>query len=407
VISGHLLTRYRGRFAGDQDDHDLTQVLDLAVEDPGGRWRASLSARANLDLDGHDPAGDGLFYDLHDTYDGALQAQLFHAYLDLASERLSLVRLGRQPLYDTPVVVLFDGLRVEKRLDGEPGVRVGAYGGAGEHAYESSGSGDLVLGAFGALAPWQDAELRADWMHLDDERLGAQHRNDLLGLLLAQDLPGSTRFSRIETRFTSLDGNGRDLSLAASHADAERHFSVQGSVYRLLQTQRALAAPLDPFHDTLFDLFPYYQLELSATKDWRHFALLGGADVRRVAERADVGEFNRDFERWFLTGTLPDVLDCTLTLTGEVWNADDSDYDTWGAGLARELQPDWSVSLGSYYSLYKYDLFSSEERDHVRTYYLDLRWKPVRERRWSLRYEHEQNDIEDFDQLRLDYAWSF
>lgn len=65
------------------------------------------------------------------------------------------------------------------------------------------------------------------------------------------------------------------------------------------------------------------------------------------------------------------------------------------------------MTLGSYYSLYEYDLSSGEERDHVRTTYLDLRWKTGLGRRWALRYEFERNDFDDYHDVRLEYAWSF
>ena len=43
--------------------------------------------------------------------------------------------------------------------------------------------------------------------------------------------------------------------------------------------------------------------------------------------------------------------------------------------LSREMSEKLKLSFGSYYSLYKYDLFLVSERDDVRTYYLRLRWK--------------------------------
>jgi hypothetical protein len=404
VASGQLLTRYRGRFTGDADDHDLYETVDVALADPGRRWTASVSARAFLDLDGEDGP---TFFGLADTYDHRLQAQLTHAYVDVASESFSLLRLGRQPLYETPVTALLDGLRAELLPRGAARARAGAYAGVGEHPYESSPEGDFVLGAFGATRAWEGAELRADWMHLEDARLGVDHEDDLLGLALGQDFPGEQSFARLDARFTSLEGDGRDLRVTASRVDERSRTSVQASFYRLLKTQKSLAAPLDPFSDSLFELFPYDQLGLSATKDWRCFGLLSGADLRRVQDADDAGTYNRDFERYYLTGTLSEVLPVTLALTGELWDATDTDLETWGASLSRAFDGGWSVSAGSHYALYEYDLFTSEERDHVRIYTLDLRWEHVPGRRWALRYELERNDFDDFHQVRLDHAWSF
>jgi hypothetical protein len=264
-----------------------------------------------------------------------------------------------------------------------------------------------VVGTFGATRAWEGAEVRVDWMRLEDARLGIEHENDLFGLVVTQDVRAEHEVTRLEARFTSLEGDGRDLRVLATHADDEARTTLRGSVYRLLQTQKQLAAPLDPFSDSLFELFPYTQVDLAASKVWEHFGLLTGNDVRRVTEGSDEGAFNRDFERYYLTGFLTDALPVELSLTGELWRATGSDYETWGASASRELEEGWDVTLGSYYALYEYDLFTGEERDHVRNTYLDLRWDAGQAHRWTLRYEFENNDFDDYHRLRLDYAWTF
>ena len=406
LFSGQTLSRYRGRFTDDQSDHDLYQTVDLVVTDPEERWSGAVLARAAWDADGSDGPNPQTF-DVLDTYEHSLQGQLFHAYVDVATQTFELVRLGRQPLYETPVTVILDGVRAELPPRGDMRLAFGGFAGIGEHLYESSSDGDAVLGGFGSMRTWEGAELRADWMHLSDARLGVEHEDDLLGLALSQDLLREETATRLEARFTSLEGDGRDLRLLGSHVDSPGRWTLSGSVYQLLKTQRSLAAPLDPFSDTLFELFPFAQVGLSLSKDWEHAALLSGADVRRVTDADDEGEFNRDFERYYMTGTLPDALPVSISLTGELWRATDTDYETWGAALQRELEGGWEVLLGSYYSLYEYDLFSSEERDHVRSTYVDLRWNARVAHRWTLRYEFEHGDEDDFQQVELDYAWSF
>src|SRR5262249_54169067 len=111
--------------------------------------------------------GDPTF-DLEDTY-SRLDGHLFHAYVDVAAQSFALVRVGRQPMYETPLTIVFDGVRAELAPRGEHRLAAGAFAGIGEHTYESSHEGDAVLGGFGAFAPWSGAELRADWMHLEDE----------------------------------------------------------------------------------------------------------------------------------------------------------------------------------------------------------------------------------------------
>jgi hypothetical protein len=406
LLSGLLLTRYRGRFTGDESDHDLYQTLDLTVTDPAGRFTGALLARAAWDVDGRDAGEDEEFFGLLDTYDHAFEPQLYHAYVDWKVDSLALLRFGRQPLYETPVTVFLDGVRADVATR-DHRAQAGVYAGAGEHMYESSNDGDVVLGTFAAARAWKGSELRADWMRLEDARLGVDHENDLFGLALSQDLVHGEDLGRLDARFTSLETSGRDLRLTGNWLDGEGAFSVRGSYYRLLQTQKSLAAPLDPFSDTLFELFPYDQLGVSATKDWERVGLLAGSDVRRVREDSDEGTYNRDFERYFVTGTLRDTLPVDLSLTGELWDASEDEYETWGASLARAFPEGWDAVIGSYYSLYEYDLLSGDERDHVRTTYIDLRWKRSASQRWTLRYELERNDFDDFHELRLDYGWNF
>ena len=127
--------------------------------------------------------------------------------------------------------------------------------------------------------------------------------------------------------------------------------------------------------------------------------------MRRVAHDDDVGEFNRDFERYFLTGSLP--LPVVVSLTGELWHATGADIGTWGASLAREFPEGLEADVGSQYALFEYDDASGEERQDVRTYYVDLRWTQAAASRWTLRYAFEANDFDDYQEVRLDWAWTF
>ena len=401
-LSGWLRTRYRGQFA-DGDDHDLYELIDLQAKDAAGRWSASVLARIAYDLDDGPPSLDGLL----DTYDSPFEPQLYHAYLDWESSRFERLRLGRQTLIDTPLTVVLDGLSAELTPRGPRDAKLGAYVGVGEHLYESSDDGDApVLGTYAGLDLWTGGVLRADWMHLEDLRLGSEFEDDLFGLAFDQGLTFDRSDTRLELDHTRLEGERRDWTVRASHVDLGARWSARASYHELLRAQGALAAPLDPFSSTLFTLFPYRQLGASATKDWSRVSLSGGADLRRVSDEADEGTYNRDFERYHLTTALIETLPVELAVTGEVWDSSDTEFSTWGANLSREHERfEWS--LGSYYSLYKYDLLTGDERDDVRTYYVDLAFRPEPLRRWSLRYELEDNAFDLFHQVRLDYAWGF
>jgi len=401
-LSGWLRTRYRGQFA-EGDDHDLYELIDLQAKDAAGRWTASVLARLAYDLDDGPQSLDGLL----DTYESPFQPQLYHAYVDWESSRFERLRFGRQTLIETPLTVVLDGIAAELTPRGPRDAKVGAYAGVGEHLYESSDDGDApVLGTYGALDLWKEGVLRLDWMHLEDLRLGSEFEDDLFGLAFDQGFSLETSDSRLELDHTRLEGERRDWTARASHVDLDARWSARATAYELLRPQGALAAPLDPFSSTLFTLFPFSQFGASVTKDWTKLSLNGGADLRRVTDEADEGTYNRDFERYYATGTLLETLPVMLAVTGEVWDSSDTEFSTWGANLSREHER-FRWSLGSYYSLYKYDLLTGDERDDVRTYFLDLAFRPETLRRWSLRYELEDNDFDTFHQVRLDYAWGF
>ncbi len=409
-ITGFLSSRYRGRSGLGETDHDLYETLSL---DWGSAEKTPASGHVlgelAWDLDGAD-GGEFAFFSLQDTYDHRLTGRLHHAYLDVHRWReLEVLRLGRQPLYETPVTLYFDGVRCESSALEMPGSRVGAYGGIPVHPYESSSDGDFVAGLFGQWDVWKQALLRLDWMHLTDENRLGDHQNDLLGVELQQAIRGKERDTLFQAKWTGLDGSGRDLRLSTNFFDSERGFSFDASYYELVTKQNDLAVPLDPFTSALFELFPYHQVTLLASKTWKRLVLQGGADVRRVDDPEDVGQFNRDFVRGHVTATTDALLpwDLALSLTGETWESDGNDFESWGIDLSREVGKHIDASVGSYYSPFKYDLFANEERDHVRTWYFDVRYDSTPSTRLSLDYELEQNDLDDFHLVKVGCTWRF
>jgi hypothetical protein len=92
---------------------------------------------------------------------------------------------------------------------------------------------------------------------------------------------------------------------------------------------------------------------------------------------------------------------------GDVWYSDGRDVRSFGFDASRPLWSGWSGSVGSYYSLYKYDMFTNTERDDVRTYYLRVGQEVRDGLSFDLGYELENNDIDDFHTLRLRGVWRF
>ena len=402
MLRGSLSTRYRGRFAG-ASDHDLLEVLALDVGRPGeDAWTAHLLAHATLDLDDGD---DPRFFSLQDTYERDLTGRLHRAHVDWRGEGpLERASLGRQLRYDTPEPAHFDGLSLETRA-GPRSVRGGAYGGVPVHPFESSPEGDLVLGAFLEARPIQATRVRLDWMHLEDEYVLGEHDDDLVAVALGHAL-GERLL--LEASHSRVEGRARDVRLRASWLEAEEGVALEAAYYRLLTTQRDLAVPLDPFTTSLFELEPFQRLGLGFSKDLgESLALAAGLEVRRLLEQEDAGTFNHEYERYHatLSATPPGDPALSLSLTADVWEGDDT-VETWGADVSRAFGETLDVSLGSYYSLYAYDLFADVERDHVRAYYLRLR-RTAGRLALDLRYELERDDFDTFHTVRIGTTWTF
>ena len=79
---------------------------------------------------------------------------------------------------------------------------------------------------------------------------------------------------------------------------------------------------------------------------------------------------------------------------------------SWGADASYDFGKT-SASLGTYWSLYKFDLFSNSERDHVRTWFLRLRHKLQAAVTVDGDYEFEDDDFDQYHRFRLGVTWRF
>jgi hypothetical protein len=410
LLHGSLALRYRGRATSDDQDHDVRALLTLDLVDPRSPWISGhMQARLDGDLDGQEE--DEVFQDLNDTWDSDLVAKLYLAYADVALARdpaksPGTLRIGRQSDVRLPEVLRLDGVSYRTRPLGARELEVGLYGGVPVHLYESSSEGDQAYGTFIEGRPWAAGRVRFDWMHLEDEvALGAE-RDDLLALGLWQEL--AERW-RLEGELTRLEGEPRDLRLRALYDDPDTYSLARVSYYELQDTQVFRTQELDPFSEQLLEYFPYRQGSLNVSRAFGAHAVLDlGFDVRRVSDADDVGEFNREWERYYATATWHDapVEGLALSLTGDLWDDDERDTNALGADLSYDHEP-WRTALGTYYSLYKYELLELAEREDVRTYYARAERAISARLRLDVLYEFEDDDLDTYHTLRLGAIWRF
>lgn len=409
--TGSLALRYRGRATDDDQDHELRGLLTLDFVDPRTPWiEGHLVARADLDVDGSEEGS--VFDDLSDTYDHSLVGKLYLAYVDLllgssAEDSHGTLRIGRQSDGRLPAVLRLDGVAYASPALGEKELELGLYGGLPVHLYDdSSREGDLAYGTFAEGQPWRGGRARLDWMHLEDEQLLGEAKDDLFAIGLWQDFAPNWR---LEGEHTRVESEARDLTLRGQYRHPESTLLARLTYHELLETQRFRPLELDYFYETLLDYQPFRQVTASISRELgEHASLDVGYDLRRVSDSDDVGDFNRDWERYYATGTLHDieVEGLALSLTGDLWDDDERDISSLGADLSYD-QEVWSASLGTYYSLYKYVLLELDEREEVRTYYLRGARELSERLRLDLGYELEDDDFETYHVLRVGLLWRF
>jgi predicted porin len=97
----------------------------------------------------------------------------------------------------------------------------------------------------------------------------------------------------------------------------------------------------------------------------------------------------------------------SASVTGEFWNSRGRDIVSAGADLSYKFTSKLKTSIGTSYSLYKYDYLADKERDNVQTYYVKLSYNLTKEVRSEIDYEFEDDEFEEYHVLRTGLTWSF
>ncbi len=396
-LTGSLRSRYKFRRADGDSDQDLYELLALDYADPTHpELEAHFLGRGAFDLDGD---SGPLFSSINDSRSEPVDADVFEGYAQLSTKDADTsVRLGRQSEYQAPEIAHFDGASLRSAYDGAKKIEFGAYGGNNVTYDHTSNSDNSVFGAFAESRAWKGGRARLDWLHLNDDALLGDGNNDLIGVGLSQ----SWRGWNSSGKYTNLESRDRDIDLRTRWSDEQGKTSVQVRYFQLLEAQNQRALFLDPYSQALQTYYPYQQIGVSG---WHALTekldLDAGIDFRDVNDPADVGTYNHDWNRYYATLTASEILYAwTASVTADYYDDDQSDFTTFGGDLSRKLRNDMDVSLGTYYSLYKYDFFTATERDDVRSYYGKLVWR--RDEMWSFefQYEYEDDNLEQYHTLR-------
>lgn len=408
-LSGYTQVRMRSRWTGDGDDEDTDVYGVVGLDyDPGtmSGWSFHMLGRTAWSVD-RQPASS-VFYSEQDTHDRDVDGDIYHAYVDLPmKEDFRQARLGRMLMFDTPETIHFDGAQFETHPMGLTAFTMGAYAGSSVHLSETWPSDEWLGGVYATFRPWEKGTMRFDLMHFEDDARIGDGDNDLITMGLSHRLTDEVR---VEGEYSMLDGDARDMRLKSFALFPDQELTVRVSYYQQFERELDFASELNPFYNFLNVSEPYNQEQLSFTKSFgESLDLIGGIDSRRVEDDADIGRFNRDFDRYFITASMPDLLpmSTTLGLTGEVWDSPQNDISTWGVDLTTTLEDGAEASVGSYYSLYKYYWDVAAEREDVRTYFGEYKRDLSESSSFKVRYEYEDESVDSFHSLKLSVLWRF
>jgi hypothetical protein len=406
-IRGSTSVSYRGRTTDDGNDDDLYGYLSL----DGGTANVDevgfhLLARATFDLDSGPAVDGGPFGSLNDVGRDDLDVKLYEAYVDLtgslAPESLGLkrVRLGRQNVH-AAFSYLVDGARLEFAPVKSAGdLRIGVFGGVPEYLYEASRSGDWIVGGDAAFRPFDDTRVDLRYVHVEDDNawVGGSATDDFASLSVRQRLSDQWRAS---ATWNTVDGHTRDVSGRIEWQEPDLDLTVKGSYKYQSNVTQEYTTVYDPYVGVLGVSYAHNQYQLEATKLFgEHFGADAGFAARFLRDRSLDGPFNREWTRGWLTLSSyrwpADTLD--LSLTGEIWDSDGDADTTTSVGAEATFRPndEFRFGAGTYYSLFKHDLFVVDERQDVTTFFLKARWNCTTSLRLDARYEFETGDEGDF-----------
>ena len=313
--------------------------------------------------------------------------------------------LQQVQIADSPAVLYLDGARVETAESEEDGLWAGGYMGSPVRFFRSTSGDDVVGGLAAGARPWRGGRLRFDWMHLEEQTALSDLRDDLLAASLWQTL-GTTSG---HVRWTWLEGDSRDVQVQARGTVPEADLLLSANYFEQFITLGRLPVEIDPFFESAFVYRPYRQVNLLASKGFgEQFSLDAGFDFRRLSSSSDEGQFNREFEHLFLTPIVHGSDgEWSFSVTGDLWRSDEEETSTVTADFTVDLSDRVRASVGSGYSLFKFDTFTGMEQDHVRDVYLRLDYAITPATNLDFTYSYESDDLEDYHTMRVFTTWSF
>jgi hypothetical protein len=398
-VDGYIYNEYRYRMTDSEDDSDFTSTLGFSTKNDSNNFH--FLGRTSVDIDNNSESNSA-FSSISDTYNKNLNMKVYSAYFNLNSNnRLSKFNLGRQSIYDTPESAFFDGMRIESKYLTSHRFKIGLYGGKPVHLYESSSSGDQILGAYAIGSLSSKASIKIDQMRIKDAYRTMNYRNDLTNFRYTYRYNKRTRFSMAYSMIDNLD---RDINIKVKYINIKTGTSIFLTSYLLINGQQQNALEFSSYQSILQSLEPYYKTRIYIKKKINDiFSLDTGLMFRTMKNIQDKGTYNREYHQYHVGGTfnIPGKTNPVLSINLEQWDSDNRVVHSYGIDYQSFIKDKYTVGFGSYFSLYKYDIFLNSERDEVQTYHAFLKVKLTKALNLRSSYSYENDDYEAYHIVKI------
>ena len=414
-LSGLVQLRYDGRFLSDGEDNDskLRQIADIYVKDNNwGHFKFTLSGEMIEDIDSADEDDQtDRTRTVHDTWDGSSHGYLYVCQAELYElGYLSYARFGRQYVHHELTTTHIDGLNLllDFELFGTQ-VEPFVYAGIPVRLYEEAnywdadqfgGGAHIHLGrATKITLEHQVIEEEPDIVGTYRESGTSRYEQSAFALRRSFFPKGYGYLSlflldncakHINTRFSLLvDRLDLDIDASYFYQFDEIDEAPTSSPY-----YTGLIGTIKPYHNVTLDIMK----GLYKNRVW----ISGGTQWRLLDSGEEESEFNHSYNNHYLALIIDDLLmkDVELSLQADFWQVMDSDNEdeilSFGGEIAYEKPQTISISLGSFYSLYRYDYFAdTDEKTDVYTVYSDVRYYIRPGLYFDARYELDIYDIHE------------
>lgn len=422
VVSGYFSLRsvYRTAITASHDsfrDTDLFGEARLDVSRIGaGKFELHFLGTSRRDIDGDsDVTTFDPLEDIGNTRNKDVMAQVYEAHFDINDlfTGLSQIRLGRQA-GSREEQVFFDGAAVDLRPARFLGITV--YGGTPLNFFEVNGEEgrDRVAGAGMDVAAGTSTGVSIDYLAVHDDRTYFDDRSLTDRLWSFKVWQRFGRNVKTTAKFRYQNEESRDLNVKVLGALPGQGAELGATYVRQFHDQVEQTTVLSPFTDVLGTSHPYQSIDLRARKLFgEQLALDLGYFRRELIDSSETGTYNREYSRLYAAFQLADLLfrNLSLQVTGDRWSSEEQESYSAGGDLTYgfgRTGKAGSLSIGTYYSLYKYDQEGTllEEHDRVRTYYVNGRASLAKQLSLTMSYERERS-VDRYQTAKLGVRYDF